>query len=99
MAVRDATPNNPKKAETNNVNTLMGMCRPIEPANTLKKNKNKTPIPILTIACPMKCIGFTGAPIQSKITIKATIIPITIPELMRNPPLSFISSLYNNRYG
>lgn len=57
------------------------MCNPIAPPNTLKKNKNKIPIPNLTALCAKKRVGFIGAPINSSKTINATIIEITIVEL------------------
>lgn len=81
IAARDATPNIPKNPEMNTVNRLIGTCSPIAPPNTLRKNKNKTPIPSLTMPCPIKRIGFTGAPTNNKMMISATTIEMTTVEL------------------
>jgi len=58
------------------------MCNPIAPPNTLKKNKNSTPIANLTVVCPIKRIGFTGAPMSNNITIKVIKMMMTIVELV-----------------
>ncbi len=77
MAVNDTIPNRPKKPDMITVKTLMGMCKPNELPNTLKKNKSSTPIPIFTIPCPRKRVGRTGAPTMSNKIIHATIATIT----------------------
>jgi len=80
MAVSDAIPNTPRNPETITVNALIGMCNPRDPPNTLKKNKNKIPIPIFTTPCPRKRVDFSGAPTSNSKIIQATIAPITNSE-------------------
>jgi hypothetical protein len=89
MAVKEATPNKPKNPATMAVYILIGICNPIAPPNTLTKNRNRIPIPILTVACPINLIGLIGAPTNNKRTIKATIIVIMSVELIKNQPLFF----------
>lgn len=75
------------------VNRLIGICSPIAPPKTLKKNKNKMPIPNLTVACPIKRIGLAGAPTIKRITIKAIMIEITSAELKSHQPLFLVPFL------
>ncbi len=84
IAAREATPNNPKKPEITAVNKLMGICNPNEPPITLKKNKNKIPIPSLTTPLTRKRIGLNDDPTKSNNTITATMIEITIVEFNRH---------------
>ncbi len=88
MAAKDAIPNNPKNPDTITVNALIGMCSPIAPPNTLKKNKNKIPIPNLIVPCAKNRIGLMGAPTNNKTMISATIMDMTIVELILIPSLS-----------
>ncbi len=76
IAARLATPNKPKKPETTAVNTLIGICRPNVPPITLKKNKNKIPIPNLTVPFTRNRIGLKDDPTKSNKTITATIMEI-----------------------
>lgn len=85
MAAREATPNNPRNPEIMTVNRLIGMCKPIAPPKTFTKNKNNMPIPSLIVVCPIKRIGFTGAPTINNKIINATMIVITTVELTIHP--------------
>lgn len=60
IAANETMPNNPKKLDTITVNILIGICKPIKPPKTLKKNKNKTPITILTVPLPSIRIDTNG---------------------------------------
>lgn len=96
IAANDTKPDNPKKPDTITVNKLMGICRPIDPPKTLKKNKNRTPIPNFTVLCAIKRVGLTGAPINNSKTINETIIVITSVELNFSTPFSsFLFSTYD----
>lgn len=77
IAANENIPNIPKKLVTDTVNKLIGMCNPIKPPNTLKKNRNKTPIAIFTVVCPIKRNGFVGTPINSTRNIKLNKMIIT----------------------
>jgi len=77
MATREANPGNPKKPEIKAVNTLIGMCNPIEAPKTLKKKINNTPITTFTAPLARNFIGVNGAPAINSIPIRST-IEITI---------------------
>lgn len=62
------------------------MCNPIAPPKTLKKNKNRIPIPNFTVLWAINRVGLTGAPINKSKTIKETIIVMTIVELNFSSP-------------
>ena len=81
IAASEASPNKPKNPDTITVNRLIGICNPIDPPNTLKKNRNKIPIPNFTVLCAKNRVGLTGAPINNSKTIIATMIEIMIIEL------------------
>lgn len=59
------------------VNIFIGICSPIAPPNTLKKNKKSMPIPSLTVVWAINRVGLTGAPIHNNKIIQATMIEIT----------------------
>lgn len=86
MAVKETKPDNPKNPDTRTVNKLIGICNPIDPPKTLKKNKNKTPIPNFTILCPIIRVDLTGAPINNSKVINEIIIIITSEELNFSTP-------------
>lgn len=63
----------------------------MDPPNTLKKNKNKIPIPIFTVLCAINRVGLIGAPTNNNKTINAIITEITTTEV--NLVSSFFQSL------
>lgn len=77
IATSEAKPGKPRKPEMRAVNTLIGICNPIDAPNTLKKKRNNTPITIFTAPLPRNFIGVSGAPAINKTPIKST-IEITI---------------------
>ncbi len=99
MATSEANPGNPRNPETIAVYTLIGMCNPTEPANTLKKKINSTPITTLTAPLARNFIGFNGAPAINRTPIKSTMETIIIVELKRNPPLLVLLVYSMNKQG
>lgn len=87
MAAKDTIPIIPKKPEIKTVNILIGICNPIIPPNTLKKNNNNTPIPSFTILCAKNRVGLVGAPMTNNKIIRPIIIDMTNVEF--NAILSF----------
>ncbi len=66
---------------------LIGKCNPNDAPNTLKKNRNKTPMTSLTPDCATKRIGFNGAPTINNIAIRTTIlITMTVESKFIRPP-------------
>lgn len=87
-------PDKPKNPETVTVNKLIGICKPMDPAKTLKKNKNKTPIPILTMLWARKRAGLIGAPNNNNRTIDKIIMRIIIDDCNDFSPFSPFLSIY-----
>jgi hypothetical protein len=77
MAAKEETPRTPKNPDTIIVNILIGICNPIAPPKTLKKNKSNSPIPNFTVLCARKRVGLIGAPINKSKIIHTIIIEIT----------------------
>lgn len=87
MAASEEIPNTPRNPDTIIVNKLMGMCNPIAPPKTLKKNKSNMPMPNFTVLCAINRVGLIGAPIIKSKIINTTMIEITIVGLISFPPL------------
>lgn len=69
MTTKANNPGMPKNPETDDVTKLIGTCRLNEVPNAFKKNNNSAPIIIFIKPCPIKRIGFIGAPTNKRITI------------------------------
>lgn len=94
ITANDVIPNKPRKPEMKTVNKLIGICNPIDPPNTFRKNKSKIPIPNLTVLCAKNLVIVAGAPINNNKTINRIIIEITITECNEFNSLFYSLSLY-----
>ena len=77
------TPNTPKNPEIITVNKFIGICRPNVPPNTLKKKRNKIPIPNLTEVWAKNLVGLIGAPTTSRKIINIIITEIMMIDFMK----------------
>lgn len=100
IATNEDIPNTPRNPDTIIVNKLIGICNPIAPPKTFKKNNRRNPIPNFTVLCAIKRVGFTGAPMNNSRTINAIIIKITIVGLICFTPFTymfFVLHMSNNK--